>query len=202
MGVMAVSNLEDYFRDSFTRVTSARSVRTGEATQHYIVHMLVGFSRAENLFEQSRDGNDLKPLAIMLSDALEQQPGPARNILLRRLGDVALFISGFFGDSLARRAVDVDYYSRMGEAAYSTLCHAPASRRDALLSDVYAELAEKFLVIVDALADVSQEARVFNENDILRLYELWVRTGSERAAEILQRLGIEPARGNTSGRLQ
>jgi hypothetical protein len=202
MGVMTVSNLEDYFRESLTRVTRARDVDTGEATQHYIVHMLVGFSRAENLFEQSRGGCELRPLAIMLSDALEERPGPGRNILLRRLGDVALFVAGFFGDSLARRAVDVDYYSRMGEAAYSTLYNAPASRRDELLADVYAELAEKFLLFVDALADVSQEARVFNERDILRLYELWVRTGSARASALLQRLGIDPAHGGTSRRLQ
>lgn len=198
MGVMTVSNLEDYFRDSLERVTTARSVTAGEATQHYLVHMLVGFSRTDHLFEYSRDGFGLRPLALMLADALEAQHGPERNIQLRRLGDVALFISGFFGDSLARRAVDIDYYTRMGEAAYSTLRNAPASRRDELLGDVYNELADRFLVFVDALADVAQEARVFDERDILRLYEIWVRTRSDRAAEILQRLGIEPARGGTS----
>lgn len=198
MGVMTVANLEDYFRDSLTRVTRARDVETGEATQHYLVHMLVGFSRAENLFERSPDGNDLKPLALMLADALDARPGPERNIQLRRLGDVALFIAGFFGDSLARRSVDIDYYMHMGEAAYSTLLHSPASRRDAILADVYAELAEKFLLFVDTLADVAQESRVFDERDILRLYELWVKTGSQRAEELLQKLGIEPARGGGS----
>ena len=197
---MTVANLEDYFRDSLTRVTRAREVSTGEATQHYLVHMLVGFARAENLFEQRPDGNELRPLALMLADALDARPGPERNIQLRRLGDIALFISGFFGDSLARRPVDVDYYSRMGEAAYSTLLHSPASRRDAMLADVYGELAEKFLLFVDALADIAQEARVFDERDILRLYELWVKTGSQRAEELLQKLGIEPARGGGSER--
>lgn len=202
MGLMTVTNLEDYFRDSLTRATTARAVIAGEATQHYVVHVLVGFSRAENLFEQSRNGEsnnfELRPLAMMLADALDAQPGPERNLQLRRMGDVALFIAGFFGDSLARRSVDIDYYSRMGEAAYSSLLNSPASRRDEILADVYCELSEKFLQFVDALADVAQEARVFDERDILRLYDVWVRTGSERAAEILQRLGIEPARGGTS----
>ncbi len=202
MSVMKVANLEDYFRDSLARATEARAVATGEATQHYLVHVLVGFARAENLFEYSQDGYAIRPLAMMLADALDAKAGPERNIQLRRLGDVALFIAGFFGDSLARRAVDVDYYSRMGEAAYTTLLNAPASRRDELLADVYGELSEKFLKFVDAFADIAQQSRVFDERDILRLYELWVRTGSERAAEMLQRLGIEPARGGTSRRLQ
>lgn len=202
MSVMQVANLEAYFRDSLTRATEARAVTTGEATQHYLVHVLVGFARAENLFEYSASGYTLRPLAIMLADALEAKTGPERNIQLRRLGDVALFISGFFSDSLARRAVDVDYYSRMGEAAYATLLHSPASRRDELLADVYGELSEKFLLFVDAFADVAQQARVFDERDILRLYEIWVRTGSDRAAELLRKLDIEPTRGGTSGQLQ
>lgn len=202
MTVMRVANLEDYFRDSLARATTARAVTTAEATQHYLVHVLVGFSRAENFFEYSRDGYELRPLALMLADALDAKPGMERNIQLRRLGDVALFVSGFFGESLARRAVDIDYYSRMGEAAYSTLLNSPASRRDEILADVYGELAEKFLKFVDALADVAQEARSFDESDILRLYDVWVHTGSERAAEILQRLGIQPAQGATSRKLQ
>lgn len=201
MSLLTVANLEDYFRESLGRATRARSLAAGEATQHYVVHVLVGFSRAENLFRQTREGCELQPLAMMLADALDSRPGPERNLQLRRLGDVALFISGFFGESLARRAVDIDYYSRMGEAAYSTLLNAPASRRDELLADVYGELSDKFLQFVDALADIAQEARVFDERDILRLYEVWVKTGSDRAAEILQKLGIEPARGGTSRKL-
>ncbi|HEX7030169.1 MAG TPA: hypothetical protein VF254_06200 [Gammaproteobacteria bacterium] len=202
MGVMTVANLEDYFRESLVRATGARDVEAGEATQYYLVHVLVGFARAENLFEYSQDGYLLKPLAVMFGDALEAKPGPERNLQLRRLGDVALFVAGFFGDSLARRAVDVDYYSGMGEAAYAALRDSPASKRDEMLADVYAELAAKFLRFVDAFADIAQEARVFDERDVLRLYELWVRTGSERAAAILQTLGIEPARGNTTRKLQ
>ena len=40
---------------------------------------------------------------------------------LRYLGDFSLFTSGFFSDSLSRRAVDVDYYVSMGEFAYGSL---------------------------------------------------------------------------------
>jgi hypothetical protein len=31
-----------------------------------------------------------------------------------------------------------------------------------------------------------------SEQDLLRLYELWVRTGSDRAAKALQEAGIQP----------
>ncbi|HEX6549834.1 MAG TPA: hypothetical protein VF117_04120, partial [Gammaproteobacteria bacterium] len=105
----------------------------------------------------------------------------------------------FFADHLARQPVDVDYYSRMGEAAYETLSFLPpVSMRTSVLKGVFVELAQKFSGLVDVLNDIAQQARIFDQRDVLRLYELWVRTGSARAAEKLQSLGVMPALGARS----
>ena len=90
--------------------------------------------------------------------------------------------------------MDVDYYSRMGGTAYGVLAGLPArSLRNTALIAVFKELAEKFVDFVDVLNEVAQQARVFDQQDILRLYELWVRTGSRRAADKLRELGVQPA---------
>ena len=47
--------------------------------------------------------------------------------------------------------------------------------------------------MVDALNEISESAYQHSAQDRLRLYELWVKTGSERSRRILRRLGIEPA---------
>lgn len=198
MSLMTVANLESYFHDALRRATQVRATPVNDATHHYLVNLLVGFSRAERLYENIAGKRELKPLALMFADALEADPGTERNILLRRLGDIALFLSGFFSDSFARKIVDVDYYHRMGETAYSTLSDSPASRRDFALRDVFEELAAKFLPVTDAIADIANEARIFDERDLLRLYEVWVRTGSPRAADLLRKLGIEPVEGMAS----
>ena len=39
----------------------------------------------------------------------------------QRLGDVSLFIAGFFARSFARKLIDVDYHIAMGGNAYSSL---------------------------------------------------------------------------------
>ena len=65
-----------------------------------------------------------EPLALRLGRALGSG-GLEQRARLRYLGDFSLFTSGFFSDSLSRRAVDVDYYVSMGEFAYGSL-----SRRD------------------------------------------------------------------------
>ena len=64
-----------------------------------------------------------------------------------------------------------------------------------MLQQVFEELAEKFSLLVDVLNDIAQQAHIFDQRDILRLYELWVRTGSKRAQEKLQGLGITPVLG-------
>lgn len=193
MRIEAIANLDEWFRDSLTTAASRYEVTVEPATEHYMVNLMTGFSRAENFYEQTPDGYGLKPLALMLADALESPDPAARQFALQRLGDVSLFISGFFQDSLARKAVDVDYYARMGGSAYDALSSLPPrSVRDHALGTVFRELAEKFPQFVDLLAEVAQQSRVFDERDILRLYDVYLKTGSARAQRALERLGVAP----------
>ena len=97
-------------------------------------------------------------------------------------------MSGFYSDSLRRRAVDVDYYVSMGEYAYSSL-----ARRDAdAFGEVYAELGRKFVPFMDVLTEISDRTGNPSCCDVLRLYERWLRTGSSRAGQQLVEQGIAP----------
>jgi hypothetical protein len=113
--------------------------------------------------------------------------GNAKIELLKKLGDVSLYVSGFFGDSFQRKIIDIDYYVDMGEAAYGTL--AQEIRQDTSRR-VYAEFSRKFLEFVDVLTFISQKTFVQNDESILRLYEKFLKTGSELARETLEEKGI------------
>ena len=88
--------------------------------------------------------------------------------------------------------MDVDYHISMGRRAYGAVAAAPVSGPRRTLRAVFGELATKFQPVVDAIADVSNSSRVWGPNDVLRLYELWLKTGSCRAQGLLQRLGVAP----------
>ena len=47
---------------------------------------------------------------------------------------------------------------------------------------------------VDVLSEVGEKANLHNDTDILRLYEIWLGSGSPRAAEKLRAMGIQPIR--------
>jgi hypothetical protein len=166
-------------------------VTVDEQTSCYVVNLLTIYARSEALFVETDNGVELRPVALVLADAVERSSAE-RNRALQRVGDQSLFIAGFLGESLRTRLVDVDYYISMGGSAYAALsCSQQRSKRDHALSQVFAELAENFPDFVDVLTDLREEARSGQE-DLLRLYETWTRTGSRRAARLLRSRGIEP----------
>ncbi len=191
--VVQVQNLADYFRTSIDGVISRQGVDVDPHAAHYVVNLLTLFSRSEELYEDHGESYGLRPLALMMADAAEAQTAAARNYALQRIGDVALFISGFFADSLANKPVDVDYYIRMGGTAYGSLSEeVRGTFRGNTFAAIYRELAVKFQVLVDVLNEVRDEARGESDRDLLRTYEIWLKTGSRRARKLLRDNGVVP----------
>lgn len=190
--VIANADIRAFFHDSVGAALINQRIEAEDHTIHYIVDLLSGFTRTENLYP-SASGAARKPLALMLAQALESSSAHKRNEALRQLGDLALFISGFFPNSLSRSLVDVDYYIAMGGNAYGSLSDSVKSySRGNVFSAVFAELAEKFQHFADVLSEVSEQALLDSDRDVLRLYERWVCTRSKRIEKQLRKLGIHP----------
>jgi len=201
MAIQPVSSLKEFFRDALHDALSHQHVAVEGETEHYVVNVLTMFSDTDALYE--RHSNDeahrrdsrtcLKPLVMMLGEALEAPTNEARFRGLQRLGDVSLFIAGFFSAGFARKLIDIDYHIAMGGRAYGTLAdNLRGTMRGQAFAAVFLELAQKFQRLVDVLNDVAEMAHTHTDRDILRLYEIWMKTGSPRAFAILQRLGVAP----------
>jgi hypothetical protein len=191
--LLPVVNLREFFRQEVHSALAHQHVSVADQTEHYVVNLLTLFARSEALYEQTPQGMRLKPLVVMLTEALEAPSTPERDRGLQRLGDVSLFVAGFFAQSFARKLIDIDYHIAMGGRAYGTLANTLGRGRGRTLAQVFAELAAKFQPLVDALNEVSESSYRHSDKDILRLYEIWLKTGSKRAQGLLRRLGVEPA---------
>jgi len=196
------TSLQEYFQTSISDALENQNLKAGTDTIHYVVNLLTSFARAEKLFERTPDGVMIRPLALLYAEAVEGATLDERNRALRRLGDVALFISGVFSQSLNRCVVDIDYYVSMGGSAYSYLSDTTrGTNHGRAMSGIYDELASKFVGFVDVLGEVSESRSCNNDSDVLRQYEIWLRTGSTRAADRLRAAGIQPS-ANSSSRLR
>jgi hypothetical protein len=175
----------EYFRDLVEDALDRQGVDVENLTAYYVVRLLATFSRTD-----AKEGDGVwsdAPLAIRLGRALETG-GARQRILLRQVGDASLFISGFFPDSLRRSLVDVDYYASLGGYAYGSL----SRHADEALAPVFADLADHFNPLVDVLCEVSERCALSSSNDLLRLYERWLRTGSARCGQRLVEHGVVP----------
>ncbi len=198
--VVPVANLMDYFRTSVEGVIADQGVSVKPHATYYVVNLLTLFSRSDELYEDHDDTTGLKPLALMLVDANDAPSAEERAAALRRIGDVALFISGFFADSLATRSVDLDYYIHMGGNAYGSLStEVRGTFHGRAFADTYGELASKFQVLVDVLNEVRDRERQESDIDVLRTYDVWRKTGSRRAENLLRQQGVVPIGAGKGG---
>src|SRR5260370_21116025 len=193
--LVAVSSLREFFRDAFHAASEHQRLDIDEQAEQYVVNLLTMFSRADALYERTPEGLRIKPLEHMIAEALEAPTAIARQRSLQRLGDVSLFVAGFFARSFARKLIDIDYHIAMGGNAYSSLADTmQRSMSGRCLAAIYAQLAQKFQRLVDALNEVSEMSYRHTDADILRLYEAWMETCNPLARRLHHILGVQPVK--------
>jgi hypothetical protein len=178
-GLVRSESPVEFFKEQVEDVMQRQRLQASDWTVYYIVNLLASFVTRPTL-----DGAVDAPIGVRLVRALEGDGEPRRDDL-RRIADGSLFVAGFFGDSFQRRLVDVDYYITVGGYAYQRLA---AEDADAF-ADVFGELAEKFVRVVDVLSEIGDRSRP-TDRDVLRLYERWLRTGSPRDRALLSARGL------------
>ena len=172
----------EYFRELVESAMQRQQLSARQLTSFYLVNLLAGFVHFDRLPAAGDDG----PLGVRFVKAL-QEAGVRQRGELRQVGDLSLFISGFFADSLTR-SVAIDYYIQLGENAYGSL----ARQGDGTFGDVFDELSGNFPAFVDVLGEVSERSALTSNADLLRLYEKWLRTRSRRSGDLLASKGIIP----------
>jgi len=191
-GLITQTGLREFFLDSISTAVKHQQQNLAPETVFYLANLLTDFTYTENVFDKYSEGNALPPLVMIYAEAIEATTREQQNIHLKKLGDLSLFISGLFSYSLNRSLVDIDYYIAMGGNAYSNLANNTRSINSKTFSEIYNELADKFVAAIDILTEVGDKMNSKNNRDIMRLYEIWQRTGSRLAADRLRREGIDP----------
>lgn len=186
-----IDNTRSYFFASLQRALFARRIETLPAVEIHLVGILEKYILTENLFDESNSSG--KKTRETLAEMMLRASGAAprqRVDLLRKLGDSALYISGFFGPSLQKKIVDVDYYIHMGATAYDSLSH---EMEEETFAKTYLEISRKFTNFVEVFSLMSQESHLGETRpDVFRQIEVYGKTGSSLILEQLAEQGIFP----------
>jgi hypothetical protein len=193
--LVETQDVRSYFKENLVELVDQRGMEVGDDVVAYVTNLLTAFVRAEHFYEWSPQGPTLTPLAMLYAEVVNTPSTKYKQQLLQRMGDVALFVAGVFAESFHRKSYDVDYYIDMGAAAYGSLSDSMDAQ-----SRMFAELSTCFADFVQVLGEISDPSNLQDDRDIVKLYQLWLRTGSRHAAKMLERAGINVI--NPSNRTQ
>ena len=197
MSIALERSVGGFFQEVVGDAVRAGRIDATEQAMSYLVALLTEFAHPD----PAREGTFDRPVAFLLDEAL-RTTGGERFQRLRALGDGVLYLTGFFGDHIENRGVDVGYVTNVGATAYrsaaSMLRRPTAETTEPPEENVFSELSLKFDQFVEVLTIVSettlaQQART--ERGVLKLYERWLRSGSTVLAKELGARGIVPVRG-------
>jgi hypothetical protein len=197
MSIVPAQSVSGFFVEVVEDAMKARRVEATEGATHYLVALLADYAHPDRTAGEALE----RPMTLLLDEALHAPDPAARFERLRVLGDGVLYGCGFFGDHFEARGIDLAYMHGLGTRAYGA---ASSMLRAQEGPDVFGELANRFGVFVDVVAEVADATIAMgteNPKGLLKVYERWLKTGSERLASALTSHGVVPTR-RTRGVLQ
>lgn len=192
---------DGFFAELVGTALTERRVVAAPLVKGYLVDLLHHYMDARNLFEEERvdETGKKKPQTLAELFLTANQPDSVMRVeILKKMADRSLYISGFFGESLQRKIIDVDYYVDMGRTAYASLAHC--TREDSR-AQVYKTFSQRFGDFVDVLSHLSHRVQLQSNQNILRLYDRYLRTGSPVDREKLTEMGIPTSKQDPNRKL-
>jgi hypothetical protein len=180
------TSLTHFFTTRLERCARSAPQRPQEDTLCYLGGLLDRFGRSDALFSYEEGEVTLRPLALLYGDAREAANEGERCLLLRQLGDLALFLGALFPERYARKGIRRDYFVGMGSSAYDYL--GDNARRN---RHIFAELAAMFSAILDLVARTCDRTERLAPKEVLALYQRWTSDKDPSAERKLRALGID-----------
>lgn len=176
------SNLFDWFHQRVRRARSATGAHLSEDGTLYLVQLLAERAREDRAAPRAHT------LAELHARAVEAPPAEQARTY-RELGDRALYVVGYFPETLERQTVNPTYYVDMGSAAYARTDQVFKRWFANAFGEIFSELAHSFQACASVLGAVRQSFD--DEPDlIMRLYTEWLETGDGPTGDRLRALGL------------
>ncbi len=185
-------NLYDFFEERVIMVRDEHGVGLSSNVVRYLANLLCQLGRTEHLFRQHQP----RTLAEMHFRGLSLQSEHEALGHYKHLGDFALYIGGYFSDSLHRKTVGISYYADMGGAAYHRAAGLSAGSKEVHFSfhALFTEMATHFRECLWVLTEVADRNRCDSMTDLANLFERWLTTRDPHTGERLVKLGALPMR--------
>jgi hypothetical protein len=194
MAIVAAQSVANFFSEAVEDSIRARRLDATDGATRYIVALLADYAHPARLTGEALE----RPLTLLFDEAVHAPDAADRFERLRALGDGVLYGCGFFGDHFESRGVDRKYLHTIGTRAYESAGIMLRRHPEDASIDLFGELASKFAAFVQIVSDVADGSIAMGAETargLVKAYERWLKTGSERIASALTARGVVPTRG-------
>jgi hypothetical protein len=166
--------LDSFFINNMLESAEEQGIALTDDLNVYISKLLVKLSSSS---EASYD--DKAVLADIYMKVLISKELQEKTRLMKKMGDTSIIKLGFFPDSI-NKVLSFQYYKDMGIMGYRHVFESTNI-------PVYNQICDRY----DDCVDVIDGVRLLSaKNDIIRLYEAWIKTKSRFARSRLIKLGM------------
>ena len=148
------SSLQSFFFDKIQNINQKSTRPISNELVYYMSLVLDKFGQSQNLYEEREGKLRDKTLGLKLLKSSELSE-PQKKRTLREIGDTALFVCGYFYESLNSKLIDISYYEDVGKVAYRRL--------DSFIPQAYEvpsffiNLSDRFNCVTNIVSIISKE---------------------------------------------
>lgn len=153
--IVLETSLQAFFYDQLTEVNKKYSAPLPRETIYYSSLVMDHFGESGKYFELNEEGKVReKTLGVKLLESTNLTKTTQKSTL-KDVGDTALFLCGYFSDSLNRKIVDLGYYQEIGQIAYRRLDSMVPSAYE--VPSFFEKLSYKFSSLAELMNIVSRK---------------------------------------------
>lgn len=194
--MLVVKNINSEIYDIVCENEKNVSIVLDDYSKLYLLNTIKGLMEREDFFYSNIIGQDALGEAFMKAFTKDLL---GKIQALKAVGDLCLIYSGFFPDKFNKKLVDIDYFIKLGQVSFLTL-HRIYTNINSLsdLKNLYLSVYREFTKIVTVMLEIAKRFNLFDENNLLKIYERWQKTGLVTLYNILRSNKIIPTANSMS----
>ncbi len=134
--------------------------------KNYLSELLYFYLFSDRLFEcKTENGASYENTLVDLYSKTHEADSQEKIHLFKKMGDLSLYISGFFRVSIEKRIIHVSYYEDMGQSAYNYLSKHYQG------DNIFNSLSEQFKTLAQTLFYIQQKSEAKADENHLPLFK-------------------------------
>jgi hypothetical protein len=160
--IILETSLQAFFYDQLHEVNKKNLNPLPNESVYYSSLIMDHFGESQKYFEVEEGKVREKILGTKLLES-SGKPRPVQKRMLRDIGDTALFMCGYFSDSVNKKLIDLSYYHELGRIAYRRLNSYIPELYD--YPEFYDLLSDRFQHLAEMIYLVSKQNEGLNTDD-------------------------------------